>query len=94
MGPALIQVGIAELEGLERRVRTLDCAVESALYADFSESPKVADAYGDWMGKWKNNRAEMTTAIEGIADTIRNIVDSFSQVDDDLAAQLTEGGGQ
>jgi hypothetical protein len=92
MSSALIQVGISELEGLEGRIRSLDCVVDSALYADFSRSGDVADAYGDWMGKWSKNREEMTTALTHIADVVRSIVDGFSQVDEDLAAQLTAGG--
>lgn len=88
MSSALIQVGIAELEGLEGRIRRLECAVDAGLYARLSESREVADAYGDWLGKWTKNRQEVSDTMDHIADVVRAIVDSFVDTDRALASQL------
>lgn len=92
MSSALIQVGLAELEGLEGRIRRLECAFDNGLYARLSDSKSTADAYGDWLGKWSKNREEVTETIDRIGDVVHTIVESFRGVDEELAAQLDQGG--
>lgn len=93
MATALIRVGLDELEGLEGRIRRLECAVDRSLSGHLSSSSaRVADAYGDWLGKWTKNREEMTTALDGIANTVRSIIDAFTDVDVELASQLAPQG--
>jgi len=63
----------------------------SALDLSFPHNERVTSAYDGFLGKWDRHRSKLREGVDGAAEALQLVSDTFRQSEDELIAAL-EGG--
>jgi hypothetical protein len=85
-----IRLSPAYLSSLESMLRQLPLDTSVMLLEDFSESGPVDAAYEGLQNKWTKHHGELCESLEGLAEVIKAIRESFESTD---ASQAEKVGG-
>ena len=80
------------LEDKERMMRKLSVDYGIAIQRDFNAA-QVDTMYDEVNKRWTKSQAEITTAMDHIADILKAIREAYESVEDQLTSALAGDGG-
>ncbi|WP_402462030.1 hypothetical protein [Isoptericola aurantiacus] len=94
-----LSIDMAELRTLATDLATIRDELEGAgdgadVAADATGHDGLRDVVQDFADKWRIKREEMTGDVTKLQDIIQQVVDTFTQVDAELAKALEESAGK